>query len=312
MTDARTDGPQNERELEDYLASRHPVSARYREAARETPPPELDAAVLAAARAGVAAAPRRRARWRVPLAAAATMVLGVGLVSQLRDEAVPVLNEDRATTAQKARENATVEALATVDQAARGMAAEAQPPPVAAQAAQPPAREARKAEEAESAKRAAPPAASVLQRQGTVQGEVAAPAASDAQSAFAARERAAPVAPAAPEARAFALAPPVPLSDSVPQAVTLERRVGATRELLALLQAQDAERLSRHLDARLPATAAEAAMAHFASAHAARLLDRQDGGWRVGVQDAAGRDLGTIRLRIIPAGWQILALSPAS
>ena len=174
------------------------------------------------------------------------------------------------------------------------------------------AREARKAEEAESAKRAAPPAASVLQRQGTVQGEVAAPAASDAQSAFAARERAAPVAPAAPEARAFALAPPVPLSDSVPQAVTLERRVGATRELLALLQAQDAERLSRHLDARLPATAAEAALVHFASAHAARLLDRQDDDWRVGVQDAAGRDLGTIRLRITPAGWQILALSPAS
>ena len=79
-----------------------------------------------------------------------------------------------------------------------------------------------------------------------------------------------------------------------------------------LREAQDAERLSRHLDARLPATAAEAAIMHFASAHAARLLDRQDDGWRVGIQDAAGRDLGTIRLRIIPAGWQILALSPAS
>ncbi|MGB1562718.1 MAG: hypothetical protein ACPHN2_14570 [Sinimarinibacterium flocculans] len=295
MTDARTDGPQNDRELEDYLAGRHPVSARYREAARETPPPELDAAILAAARVGMAARPRRRARWRVPLAAAATMVLGVSLVSQLRDEAAPVLNEDRATVAQKERETAIVESLATADQAARGMAAEAPPPAVAAQAAQQPAREARKAEEAESAKRAAPPAASVLQRQGTVLGEAAAP-----------------VAPAAPEARAFALAPPVPLSDSVPQAVTLERRVGATRELLALLQAQDAERLSRHLDARLPATAAEAAIMHFASAHAARLLDRQGDGWRVGVQDAAGRDLGTIRLRIIPAGWQILALSPAS
>lgn len=85
----------DDRELEDFLAGRGPHVRRYREAAQERSPPALDAAVLAQAEAAeLAPAPRlRRApgRWRMPLSLAATLVLGVGLVSRVQQEsATPV------------------------------------------------------------------------------------------------------------------------------------------------------------------------------------------------------------------------------
>ncbi|HEX5766768.1 MAG TPA: hypothetical protein VFX94_00920 [Burkholderiales bacterium] len=61
------------------------VSRRYRELSREEPPPQLDDAILAAARRGVEArpaplvAPAGRRRWYVPLAAAAIIVLAVAV-----------------------------------------------------------------------------------------------------------------------------------------------------------------------------------------------------------------------------------------
>ena len=74
----------------------------YRSAPREAPPPQLDAAILAAARREVGARPRSVSaqfrRWRVPVSIAAVVVLSVSLVtlvsekggeSLLRDERLP-------------------------------------------------------------------------------------------------------------------------------------------------------------------------------------------------------------------------------
>lgn len=79
------------------------VARAYRDAAREAPPQELDAAILAAARREVQARPRAldeggfppggvrdvpppRRRWHVPLAVAAVLVLSVSIVTLHREE----------------------------------------------------------------------------------------------------------------------------------------------------------------------------------------------------------------------------------
>lgn len=62
----------------------------YRGASRETPPPRLDAAILAAARREVGAAPRpllpTLSRWRLPLSIAAVALLTVSLVTLVQEE----------------------------------------------------------------------------------------------------------------------------------------------------------------------------------------------------------------------------------
>jgi hypothetical protein len=55
------------------------VSERYRALGREEPPPELDAAILAASR-------RRRSRWAVPVSIAAVVVLAVGVTLRVQIE----------------------------------------------------------------------------------------------------------------------------------------------------------------------------------------------------------------------------------
>jgi len=65
------------------------VSQRYRELAREEPPREVDAAILAAARGAVAThpaplvVPTGRRRWYFPLAAAAIIILAVAVTVQV-------------------------------------------------------------------------------------------------------------------------------------------------------------------------------------------------------------------------------------
>ena len=56
----------------------------YRDLAREEPPPALDAAILAAARAS--ARPRARNRWAGPLSIAAVLVLGLGISLRMQVE----------------------------------------------------------------------------------------------------------------------------------------------------------------------------------------------------------------------------------
>jgi len=65
-------------QLQQYLAGDAALSRGYRDASREITPPDLDRAVLDMARAAV---PRRRrtSRWSLPLALAATLLIGVPL-----------------------------------------------------------------------------------------------------------------------------------------------------------------------------------------------------------------------------------------
>lgn len=87
-----------ERELQRYLGGDSPLSTKYRAQSREITPPQLDSAVLAHAQQQLQSAfatnrgqfvRRRNRRWAIPLATAATMLVGVNLVWQLRDQAVP-------------------------------------------------------------------------------------------------------------------------------------------------------------------------------------------------------------------------------
>jgi hypothetical protein len=65
------------------------LAKRYREAANESPPARLDAAIRAAARREAGAGPRPLSRiraWRVPVSLAAVLVLSATLVLMMREE----------------------------------------------------------------------------------------------------------------------------------------------------------------------------------------------------------------------------------
>ena len=92
----------NEREMggADGSAERDPRLERlYREAAREGPPAQLDAAILAAARREVGARPRPLSsalrRWHVPVSIAAVVVVTVSLVILVKEEGGERIGEAR-------------------------------------------------------------------------------------------------------------------------------------------------------------------------------------------------------------------------
>lgn len=80
----------SDRELEVYLSGDSDVSRRYRAAGTEEPPAELDRAILAQARAVTESTPvnivrfpgRKAARWAVPFAVAATVLLTFAIVQE--------------------------------------------------------------------------------------------------------------------------------------------------------------------------------------------------------------------------------------
>ncbi|TJY65221.1 hypothetical protein E4T66_03095 [Sinimarinibacterium sp. CAU 1509] len=82
-------------QLQQYLAGVSSLSRGYRDESREVTPPELDRAVL---RMAQAAAPRRRraSRWQLPLALAATLLIGVPLAWNVTRQAPRVHEESVA------------------------------------------------------------------------------------------------------------------------------------------------------------------------------------------------------------------------
>lgn len=101
--------PPDDRELDDFLAGKHPVGRVYREVSeQETAPRELDDAILKMAREHVAPSHdtvvplRRRPRWVQPIALAATLALSVGVLMNIwRD---PALRQQAAPMEQGADE----------------------------------------------------------------------------------------------------------------------------------------------------------------------------------------------------------------
>jgi hypothetical protein len=296
-----------DRELESYLAGDSPLSRRYRAASRETPPPELDAAVLAAARTAVVRAPRRRARWQLPLAAAATVVLGVSLVSQLRFDAVPeAVRADRAEVqvAQQApadavRREADAPGVLSMEPISGSGVADMVAPSAPAPAAAPPA--ARKSTPVEP--QAQPQAEAQALAESAQRQEQILSAERESEQR---RERSAPAGArsAAPPAAAFAMPP-------APPAATLDQIAAAARELLLLLQSQDLDALAARAPAGSPRSALDAAAARFRNAHAAQVFASNDGRFRVIFTDVDTRTLGSADLRLVAQGWQLLALEPA-
>jgi hypothetical protein len=81
-----------EQALEQFLARRGELSRRYREARGEGAPPELEARVMAQARAWLQRAPERMERWRQwggPLSLAASLVLVISLAWVAQRQPLP-------------------------------------------------------------------------------------------------------------------------------------------------------------------------------------------------------------------------------
>lgn len=113
-----------EDELDDYLKGRHPLSEDYANAPEQQPPAALDSEILARAKSAVAdkpaAAPRRpgSASWMPSLAAAAMLVLCVGLVLELQQQPQSNLSHSDVVEAKMGHDNALLEQRAA-DVAAR-------------------------------------------------------------------------------------------------------------------------------------------------------------------------------------------------
>jgi hypothetical protein len=114
----------DDKDLEQYLAGDSELSGQYRrEAGDDAPPPEIDARLRAAARREVGAGPARRPRlaaWTRPLAAAAVVLLAVGVTLQLLkepetrfyDQAEPVMEKQQVPVERRERRSAPEPAAA--------------------------------------------------------------------------------------------------------------------------------------------------------------------------------------------------------
>lgn len=139
-----------DQDLEDFLAGKSDLSRRYR--GTEQPPAELDRAILAKAHAAVEGKqpkvvplPRRnRARWMVPFAVAATVVLSFSIFREAGVETGVVLQEAqppavRAEFLEERESKAEPAADASVaNEAAAVMLDQAPPPPPLPAAPAPP------------------------------------------------------------------------------------------------------------------------------------------------------------------------------
>ncbi|MCC7549355.1 MAG: hypothetical protein IT532_16500 [Burkholderiales bacterium] len=105
--------PDDDHEFDAFLARESALQRRWHGASTEEPPAQLDARVQAEARRAVGARPRLSAapspgRWRLPLAAAATVLIGttLGLMLLERDAHVPEAARERPAPAATAEPGA--------------------------------------------------------------------------------------------------------------------------------------------------------------------------------------------------------------
>lgn len=102
--------PHDDREFQAFLARETPLQQRWHDASREEPTPQADAAVRAAARRAVGARPgapgrSRFTNWRVPLAVAATLVLGTSITLMVAEQDAHLPTVDTAPGAPASAEH---------------------------------------------------------------------------------------------------------------------------------------------------------------------------------------------------------------
>jgi len=109
------------------------IDSAWRAASREEPPPALDAAIGAAARRAVDAAPgpRRNKHWWYPLAAAATVAVLAVSIAQLTppEQVAPTIVADMAVAPREAQQDVERRSAAVEEKPAAPPVALATPPP---------------------------------------------------------------------------------------------------------------------------------------------------------------------------------------
>ncbi len=200
-----------------------PIGDRYRELAREAPPPELDAAILAASRRAVGARPGGAQRWIAPVSVAAVLVLGIGVALRMQVEQPGIETSAPQSEYPVPSAEPTPPSEYSVPPSEPDPPSEPAPPKQEAQASGEPPRKAKAAAAvaATAAPDAAPPPASDLSR--------AAPPKRELQNRAAAAEAPRPTMDAA---RSFAPEPPAAMRAPAPSAPPQAPAAGsmATRE----------------------------------------------------------------------------------
>lgn len=86
-----TEHNQNDKQLDDYLSGKSPLSDRYRQLDSLQPRAEVEASILQAARVEVSSR-RGHRHWAVPLAIAAILLLGISVLWWQQRPTPPILN----------------------------------------------------------------------------------------------------------------------------------------------------------------------------------------------------------------------------
>lgn len=219
--------PPDDRELEEFLAGRGPLSRAWREGEQAGAPPELDSKVLELARAELRRSrPRRLLRWDGPLALAASTLVVLGLAWLTQSRLAPAREEARERVAAVAPMPAAPAASPSADQPQREAQEKAldlpessgrEPAAMAAKPAPAPAKRAASPQgraETQGLAAQAPPVASPVPEQAAP----AADAAAAAEQDRAALPMSAPPPPPLPAAAPFPASPPQAASLNAPAA----------------------------------------------------------------------------------------------
>jgi hypothetical protein len=159
----------DDRLLDEFLAGHSEVSQAYRAASDDTAPAALDSAVMQMASEAARRPPAHSARWRLPLAAAAVLVLSFGSLQLIREE--PAAR--RATLMEAEAPTVAMPAPAPETETAAGTGPTAAGEPKDAPAAAAGSRGEDEPRPAQASRKAMAPAASVPEESPSAQASVA-------------------------------------------------------------------------------------------------------------------------------------------